>query len=52
MSHEGSARRVYVGGSVLAVIENNPRLYIDYTAPKISVRVGDRCKASAKSKPY
>lgn len=52
MSHEGSARRVYVVGNVLAVVENNTRLYIDYTASKISVEVWDRCKASAKSKVY
>lgn len=52
MFHKGSARLVYVVVSVSAAIENNPRLYIDYTAPKISVEVGDRCKASAKSKVY
>jgi len=40
VSHEGSARRVYVVGSVPTAIENNTRLYIDYTAPKISVEVG------------
>ncbi len=40
MSHEGPAERVYVVGNVPTAIENNTRLYIDYTAPKISVEVG------------
>lgn len=40
MSHEGPAERVYVVGNVLAVVENNTRLYIDCIVPKISVEVG------------
>lgn len=48
MSHEGSARRVYVEGNVLAVVENNTRLYIDYTVPKISVEVGSMLTKACK----
>jgi len=48
VSHEGSARRVYVEGNVLAVVENNTRLYIDYTVPKISVEVGSMLTKACK----
>jgi len=48
VSHKGPAERVYVVGSVPTAIENNTRLYIDYTVPKIYVEVGSMLTKACK----